>query len=86
MPKEVEVKQAGAAKLAAFDPASLSTEQQELVVEEFLGYHPKYFIYSGLNVQLNFGRFEAEERRIAKATGEPRKAFNGWKPKGNRQW
>ena len=86
MPKEVKVKQAEAAKPAAFDPASLSTEQQSLVVEEFLGIHPDFFLYSGLNIQLNVGKFNAYYRKLAKDTDTPRVVFNGWKPKGKRQW
>ncbi len=80
------VKKSRAEKPAPFDPAKLSQAQQEAVVEEFLGVHPKYFLYEGMQVKLNFGRFEAENRRIAKETGKPRVCFNGWKPKGNRQW
>ena len=75
-----------AVKPAAFNPAKLSIEQQESVVEEFLGVHPKYFLYQGNNIKLNFGRYEAENRRIAEKTGEPRVYFNGWKPKARRDW
>lgn len=67
-------------KKAGFDPASLTKEQQEAVVEEYLGYHPNYFLYEGLSVRLNHGKLEAEERNKAKKTGKPRKFFNGWKP------
>lgn len=86
MPKEVKVKQAEAAKPAAFDPASLSTEQQALVVEEFLGVHPDYFLYEGNQVKINLGKFDAYYRKLAKDTDTPRNIFNGWKPKGKRQW
>jgi hypothetical protein len=57
-------------KEAKFNPSSLSKEQQEAVVELYLGVHPQYFLYKGLNVQLNHGKF----RRAGLA-------FNGWKPK-----
>ena len=53
----------------SFEPSKLSKEQQEAVVEEYLGVHPKYFLYRGLNIQLNHGRFSHEGN-----------AFNGWKP------
>ena len=86
MPVKAKVIQAEAAKPAAFDPASLSIKQQELVVEEYLGIHPDFFIYAGLNVKLNVGKFNAYYRKLAKDTDTPRVAFNGWKPKGNRQW
>lgn len=32
-------------KETKFDPASLSLEDREAVVEYYLGLHPKYFIY-----------------------------------------
>lgn len=53
-----------------FNPAGLSREEQEAVVEEYLGVHPRYFLYKGLNIQLNHGKFRAEGHH-----------FNGWKPK-----
>ena len=84
--KKVVSTQAKAVKPAAFDPKNLSTEEQELVVQEFLGIHPDFFIYSGLNVQLNTGKFNAHYRKLAKETDTPRVVFNGWKPKGTRQW
>lgn len=34
-------------KEAAFNPASLSIEEQEAVVEHYLGLHPKYYVYEG---------------------------------------
>ena len=34
-------------KKIKFDPASLSTEEQEAVVEHYLGVHPKFFVYWG---------------------------------------
>jgi hypothetical protein len=52
-----------------FDPSALSLEEQAAVVEEFLGVHPRYFLYKGLNIQLNHGKFRFEGH-----------AFNGWKP------
>ena len=36
-----------------FDPASLSVEDQEAVVEHYLGVHPKYYIYEGLGLRVN---------------------------------
>lgn len=53
----------------AFDPASLSLEDQAAVVAYFLGVHPRYFLYKGLNIQLNHGKFRTDGH-----------AFNGWKP------
>lgn len=52
-----------------FDPADLSKEQLEACVEEYLGIHPRYFLYEGLQVKLNFGLFNYEKN-----------VFNGWKP------
>ena len=63
-----------------FDPKSLTKEQQEEVVKEYLGVHPKYFIYEGLAVKLNFGLYSSEMRNLEKETGKPREWFNGWKP------
>lgn len=64
-----------AAKAAAgsFDPKNLTPEQQEAVVEMYLGVHPKYFIYSGLNIKLNHGLYRHDGH-----------AFNGWKPKADK--
>ncbi len=83
---ENKVKKERAAKPAAFDPAGLSIEQQEEVVKFYLGVHPDFFLYQGNIIKLNFSRYEAENRRIAEKTGEPRVCFNGWKPKGRRDW
>lgn len=71
----------GAVSTAKFDPKKLTILEQEAVLEEYLGYHPKYFMYQGLSIKLNHSRFEAEQRRIAKETGDDRLWFNGWKPK-----
>ena len=60
-------------KSAVFDLKKLSVEQQEAVVEEFLGVHPRFLLYSGLNIKLNHGKFRADGN-----------AFNGWKPASNR--
>ena len=46
-----EVKKAAASK--KFDPASLSYEEAGLVLENFLGVHPKYFIYESGQIKLN---------------------------------
>jgi len=51
-----------------FDPKSLNKDQQELVVEEYLGVHPKWLMPKGLNLQLNMGGFRSEG-----------KLFDGWK-------
>lgn len=65
-----------------FDPSALTLEQQEAVVKEYLGYHPKYFIFEGLAIRFNQSRFEADERtRAAEKDAAPREWFNGWKPK-----
>ena len=68
------------AKLAPFDPAKLTIEQQEMVVEEYLGYHPKYFLYVGNKILFNESRFSHEERSKIEKNGGNRKWFNGWKP------
>lgn len=60
-------------KSAAFNPKKLSIEQQEAVVEEYLGVNPRYFLYKGLNIQLNHGKFRGDNN-----------AFNGWKPASKR--
>ena len=67
-------------KEAAFNAASLTKEQQEAVVEEYLGVHPHYFLYEGKQIQLNISQLEYDERQKNLKTGEPRKWFNGWKP------
>jgi len=43
-------KKTGAAPAASFKPENLTKEQQEAVVEFYLGCHPKYFIYEGVQV------------------------------------
>ena len=67
-------------KEAAFNAASLTKEQQEAVVQEYLGIHPNYFLYEGRQITLNISQFEYDERVKAEKTGEPRQWFNGWKP------
>ena len=52
-----------------FDPKDLSPEEQELVVEEYLGVHPRYFVYKALNLQPDIWRLEHDKQY-----------FNGWKP------
>ena len=71
-------------KEAVFNAASLTKEQQEAVVEEYLGFHPDYFLYEGRQITLNISQMEYDERVKAEKTGEPRKWFNGWKPKPNK--
>lgn len=39
-------------------PLKLSDAQKEKIVEEYLGAHPKYFIYGGLQITLDIWRFE----------------------------
>jgi hypothetical protein len=75
-----ENKKTGAAKSAPFNPKKLTIEQQEAVVEEFLGIHPRYFIYAGQQIMLDLSRFEHENRNESARTGAPRKWFSGWKP------
>ena len=75
-------KKSGAAvqKPAPFDPKKLSKEQQESVVEEYLGIHPFYFMYEGLNIKLNYSKFCADERSKEKADPKYiRKHFTFWK-------
>ena len=36
-----------------FDPKSLSVEQQESVIEEYLGIHPRYFVYRGITIEVD---------------------------------
>ena len=63
--KEIKTEQP---KKAVFDPAALTLEQQEAVVEQYTGVHPKYFLAKGLNIQLNHGQFRHAGNH-----------FNGWK-------
>ena len=47
----------GAAKPAPFKPENLSKQEQESVVEYFLGAHPKYFVYEGVqNIKVDVYR------------------------------
>lgn len=65
-----------------FNPKDLTLEQQEAVVEEYLGYPPKFFMYEGVKIRFNRSRFEAEERlKQGKDPKYNRQWFNGWKPK-----
>lgn len=52
------------------DPASLSQEDQEAVVEFYMGCHPKYYVYQGL--QLNVDIYSMNRDGV--------KGFNGFKP------
>ena len=56
-------------KQGAVKPAPLTIEEQEQVVEDYLGVHPRYFMYVANNIRLNTGmhRFDGFH-------------FNGWKP------
>lgn len=57
----------------AFDPSELSFEEQAETVAYFLGVHPRYFLYKGLNIQLNHGQFRGDGHH-----------FNGWKPQSQK--
>lgn len=67
MPRPPKVSEAVAPQ--KFDPASLSQEDQEAVVELYLGVHPKYYIYEGLGLRVNEW-----------AMNHDRIYFNGFKP------
>lgn len=43
----------GAVKSAPFKPEKLTVEQQELVVEHYIGIHPKYFWYRGASIDVD---------------------------------
>ena len=60
-------------KEVVFKAASLTKEQQEAVVEEYLGVHPKYLLVAGLNIRLNHGKFRSDGHH-----------FNGWKFASNK--
>jgi len=82
MAKQTKSTGSEAVKPAAFDPKSLTIEQQEAVVEEYLGYPPKFFMYEGTKIRFNRSRYEAESRNATEANPKiPRLWFNGWKPK-----
>lgn len=66
---DVQEERKAAAVRKDFDPASLSPEEQAAVVAYFLGVHPRYFLYKGLNIQLNMGKIMFDKKQ-----------FNGWKP------
>jgi hypothetical protein len=68
-----QTKKSAEDKAEVFNPSALSLEAQEKVVEQYLGVHPKYFLYRGLNIQLNHGQFRHDGLH-----------FNGWKPKSNK--
>ena len=52
-----------------FNPASLSKEDQEAVIEHYLGIHPRYFVYRGTIIIADV----FNSRRAGKN-------FNGFKP------
>ena len=58
------------AKRKKFSPSDLSSEQQADVVEAYLGIHPRYFLYRGLNIRLNHGKYRSDGNH-----------FSGWKQK-----
>jgi len=43
----------GAVKAAPFNIEDLTKEQQEAVVEKFIGIHPKFYIYEGISIKMN---------------------------------
>ncbi len=53
----------------AFDPASLTKEEQESVIELYLGIHPKYFLYVGTAIHIDVYNAHLEK-----------KPFNGFRP------
>ena len=60
---------AGASSPPAFDPNSLTTEQQALVVEAYLGAHPRYFFYEATQIKLDVYKLHMDK-----------KEWNGWLP------
>jgi hypothetical protein len=52
-----------------FNPASLSKEEQEAVIEHYLGVHPKYFVYRGIDLSVDIYNLNLD-----------RKTFNGFLP------
>ena len=49
--------------------AKLSDEEKALIVEEYLGVHPKYFVYTGLQIGLDIWTLEHDGKH-----------FNGYLP------
>ena len=43
-----------------FNPKDLTMEQQALVVEEFMGCHPKFYIYEGHKLKVDLWNLERE--------------------------
>ena len=43
-----------------FDPSLLTDEQQAMVVEHYLGIHPKYMLIEMGKVKVNYGRMKAD--------------------------
>ncbi len=39
---------------------SLTDEQKAKIVEEYLGVHPKYFLYGGLDLKVDIWTFQSE--------------------------
>jgi hypothetical protein len=70
---EIQEQKPEAVKSKQFDPSELSLEDQAATVAYFLGVHPRYFLYKGLNIQLNHGAFRSDGHH-----------FNGWKPQSSR--
>ena len=52
-----------------FDPASLSEEEQDAVVERRLGVHPKYFVYQGISLTVDIYNLNLDHKH-----------FNGFLP------
>ena len=47
----------------------LTDQEKEDIVAEYLGVHPRYFIYEGAKITINNWQFEHDGNR-----------FNGWAP------
>lgn len=62
-----------AANTAAFDPSELTEEQQKLVVEHFLGVHPDFFVFEGLQIKADVYKMNYAGKH-----------WNGWK--GQKLW
>lgn len=52
-----------------FNPASLSKEDQEAVIEHYLGAHPKFFVYWGNVIEMDIHNSHREGNK-----------FNGFLP------
>ena len=64
-----EKPQVAVQEVEKFDPASLTAEQQEAVVELYLGVHPKFFVYRGTGLNVDIWNLNMAGKQ-----------FNGFKP------